>query len=181
MGYRIAMSKKTKISFDGRPGSHPDKPRRRDRPLDEIDRRILEWLKREPRVTNKSLAQQLSISEVTVAARIRAMESDRVMKVMAQRDFRSVGALILALVDIDVLGREVEAVAEDLKHIEQVGSVSLLMGQPSLIIEIHTADLNALEDVLLNEVAKVKGVRCTSSNVIVKIIKYQSEIGDLQA
>jgi DNA-binding Lrp family transcriptional regulator len=175
------MSSKTKVPFAGRPGSDPHKTRRLDRPLDEIDRRILESLKAEPRVTNKSLAQELSISEVTVAARIRSMEDDRVMKVMAQRDFRSVGGQILALVDIDVLGREVEAVAEDLRHISQVGSVALLMGQPSVIIEIHTADLTALEDVLLNEVAKVKGVRCTSSNVIVKIMKYQTEIGDLQA
>jgi DNA-binding Lrp family transcriptional regulator len=174
------MSKKPRLPPELPAESPPPKTRRKNRPLDTIDRQILNWLKVEPRVTNKSLAQELSISEVTVAARIRAMENDHVMRVMAQRDFRSVGARTLALVDIDVLGREVEAVAEDLKHIEQVGSVSILMGQPSLILEIHTSDLSALEDVLLNEVAKVKGVRSVSSNVIVKIMKYQTEIGDLQ-
>ncbi|MDB5969973.1 MAG: AsnC family transcriptional regulator [Hydrocarboniphaga sp.] len=147
--------------------------------LDATDRQILDRLKTEPRVTNKALAEELSLSEVTIASRIRAMESGKIMRVMAQRDFRTIGGEILTLVDIDVLGRTVDAVAHDLTLIENVGSVSILMGEPSIIVEIHTPDLAALEDVLLNQIAKVKGVSGTSANMILKVIKYRSEMGNL--
>jgi len=155
-------------------------PVRKD-PLDALDRGILERLKLDPRCTNKSLAEALSVSEVTIAARIRAMENDRVMRVMAQRDMRAAGFSLFALVDVEVSGRAVDAVASDLARIENIGSVSLLMGEPAIVIEVHAATLDDLENTLLDEVGKVRGVSGTIANLVVDVIKYDSGYGNLQA
>jgi DNA-binding Lrp family transcriptional regulator len=153
----------------------------RKEPLDDLDQEILKRLKLEPRCTNKSLAEALSVSEVTIAARIRAMENDRVMRVMAQQDMRAAGFNVLALVDVEVAGRAVDAVAADLARIEQVGSVSLLMGEPALVIEVHAATLEELQSVLLDQVGKVKGVNGTVASLVVDVIKYDSAYGNLRA
>lgn len=153
----------------------------RSQPLDDLDREILKRLKLDPRCTNKSLAAALSVSEVTIATRIRAMENDNVMRVIAQWDMRAAGFNVLALVDVDVVGRAVDAVAADLARIENVGSVNLLMGEPAIVLEIHAATLDELESILLDEVGKVKGVNGTVANVVVDVVKYDSAYGNLQA
>ena len=79
-------------------------------PLDDLDRAILLQLREDPQRPNKSVADSLAVTEATVAARIRAMENDGVMKIMAQQSFSAAGYEVLANVDLCVSGRAVGAV-----------------------------------------------------------------------
>ena len=64
--------------------------------LDSVDLGIINRLRIDPRETNRSLAQHLSVSESTIGSRLQAMENANVMKVVAQRDFRAAGYEVLA-------------------------------------------------------------------------------------
>lgn len=150
------------------------------RSLDDTDREILSLLRMSPQETNKVLAEKLSLSEVTIAARIRAMESDGVMKVMAQRDFRAIGHQILANVDITVSGRSSRSVAHDITRIPGVAVVSTLLGDPSITMLVMAADLSALHRLVSEEIARVKGVHSTETMIFVDVVKYRSEFADFQ-
>ena len=154
-------------------------PIKHERPLDELDYAIVAILRSAPRETSKAIADQLSVSEVTVATRIRALETDRVIKVMAQCDFRAAGYDVLASVDLCVHGRSVEQVAKELAGIERIALVSILMGDPSISMLVMARDLVDLQDLTTNTIAAIEGVRSVETMVFSEILKYQSELGAL--
>ncbi|MBY0243586.1 MAG: Lrp/AsnC family transcriptional regulator [Burkholderiaceae bacterium] len=154
-------------------------PFRRERPLDEFDLAILAALRAAPRETSKAIAEQLSVSEATVAARIRALEGDRVIKVMAQSDFRAAGYQILASVDLHTGGRSVQEVAQELAALEQVALVSILMGDPSISLMVMAASLEDLQRLTTSTIAGMRGVRAVETTIFSEIIKYRSELGAL--
>ena len=141
--------------------------------LDAIDAKILDELRLEPRATSKFLAQKLKLTEVTAAARVRAMEAKGVMRVVAQLDFRAAGYHVLALVDVMVANRKIKAVAEALATIDRIGSVSVMLGDPPIIIQVQAADLADLHDLLLNHVAIIPGVEQVETNLIIDIPKWR--------
>lgn len=154
-------------------------PMKRERPLDELDASIHAALRASPRETSKAIAEQLSVSEATVAARIRALESDRVIKVMAQTDFRAAGYNILASVELRTGGRSVEEVAQELATLEQVALVSILMGDPSISLLAMAASLEDLQRLTMTTIAGMRGVRAVETMIFSEVIKYRSELGAL--
>lgn len=148
--------------------------------LDELDKSILESLRADPLETNKALAEKLSITEVTIAARIRSMEVNNVMKVMAQSDFRTQGYDVLANVDVNVSGRDVHSVAEEIAKIEGIGNLTIFMGDPSLMLLAMAATLPDLQKLIMEKIAKVEGVRSVETMVFTDVVKYQSEYANLR-
>ena len=148
---------------------------KKERPLDELDRDILSSLRVTPLETNKSLADKLAVSEATIASRIRALEHDRVMKVMAQCDFRAAGYHVLANVEVSVSGRLVEEVSNEISQLERVALVSILMGDPSISLLVMATDLKDLQELTMGSIAGINGVRSVETMVFTEIIKYRSE------
>jgi DNA-binding Lrp family transcriptional regulator len=152
---------------------------KRERPLDDLDLAIIASLRAAPRETSKAIAEQLSVSEVTVATRIRALEQERVIKVMAQTDFRAAGFPVMAALDLCVAGRSVEQVAHEMAAIEQVALVSILMGHPSISMLVMARDLDDLRTLTGVTIGSVAGVRSVETMLLSEILKYQSELGAL--
>jgi DNA-binding Lrp family transcriptional regulator len=152
---------------------------KRERPLDDLDRAILASLRSAPRETSKAIADELLVSEATVAGRIRSLETDRVIKVMAQSDFRAAGYEVLAAVELCIGGRSVEQVAQELAGIERVALVSILMGHPSISLLVKARDLADLQQLTMTTIAGIEGIRSVETMVFSEILKYQSELGAL--
>jgi DNA-binding Lrp family transcriptional regulator len=150
-------------------------PMKKERLLDELDRQILSALRATPLETNKALADKLSVSEATIASRIRALENDRVMKVMAQCDFRAAGYQVLANVEVSVAGRLVEEVSGEISALERVALLSINMGEPAISLLVMATDLNDLQELTMGAIAGIDGVRSVETMVFTEIIKYRSE------
>ena len=134
----------------------------------------MDALREDPRATSKALALQLSMTEVAVASRIKAMEAKGIMRVVAQLEFRALGYNVLALIDVMVAGRTIRDVADELALIDGVGSVTIMLGHPPIIIQVQASDLAALERLILNEIAIIPGIEQIETNVILDIAKWQS-------
>ncbi len=148
-------------------------------PLDDLDRAILLQLREDPQRPNKSIADSLAVTEATVAARIRAMENDGVMKVMAQQSFHAAGYEVLANVDLCISGRPVHAVAEELAGIAEVAVVTINIGDPALSLLVMASSLASLQTRVMEEIANVAGVRSTETMIYADIIKYRSDFAIL--
>jgi len=148
-------------------------------PLDELDHGILRQLRDDPQRPCKSIAESLSVTEATVASRIREMENDGVMKVMAQQSFRAAGFEVLANVDLTVSGRAVDAIAEELAAMDGVAVVTINIGDPSLSLLVMASSLGSLQTSVMEGIARVEGVRSTETMIYADIIKYRSDFAIL--
>jgi DNA-binding Lrp family transcriptional regulator len=147
--------------------------------VDDIDMALIEALREDGRMTNKTLAQRLGIAETTVASRIRQLRSDGVMLVTLRRDLYSKGFDLQCFADVWVRGRDIDAVAEDLARFEAVSSVSLMLGAPEILTVFNAVDRQDLLRVLEEQVALVPGVSRVELHTAVDIRKYKTGYADL--
>lgn len=147
--------------------------------LDELDERIVELLRREPRAANRDMADVLGVSEVTVANRIRSLAERKLVIVTAQEDIWALGYDLIVLIDVFVSGRPAEAVASELAALEQVGSVSITMTSPELIVQVFARDRADLLEVIENQLSRVSGVVAIESLIVLETLKFRSDFGEL--
>lgn len=143
-----------------------------DYELDEVDRHIIAALQVDGRATNQKIARSLKISPATVGARIRRLENVNAMRVVAVTDFAALGYQVLLAVGIEVQGRAAEEVAEELAALEEVFAVHLVTGARDIEILVALHDLDELKVFLLQDIAKIRGIRALSAGIAADVIKY---------
>jgi Lrp/AsnC family transcriptional regulator for asnA, asnC and gidA len=151
------------------------------RAFDTLEEGIIALLRRDPRVANREMAEALGVSEATIASRIRSLAERKLVRVTAQEDIRAMGFDLLVLLDVFVAGRPAEEVAADLAAFEQVGSVSITMTSPEIIVQLLARDRADLMRVLEEEIAAVPGVSAVESLVVLSTVKFQSDYGELDS
>lgn len=141
---------------------------------DRIDLQIIETLRQDGRTPNKSIAKLLSVSETTIASRIRAMTERNVMRVTLQRDIYSLGYQFQGFLDLYVFGRGVNEVAEDVGAIDGVLAIAIYLGSPDILVSFGARDREDLSRIINGEVAKVRGIQRVDSYVALEIRKFES-------
>lgn len=149
--------------------------------LDALDEGIVELLRKDPRASNRDMAETLGVSEVTVGNRIRSLAERKLLRVTAQEDIWALGYELIALVDVFVSGRPAEAVAVELAALEQTGSVSITMTSPELIIQVFARDRRDLLHVMETQVSTIPGIVATESLLILEALKLRAEFGELES
>jgi Lrp/AsnC family transcriptional regulator for asnA, asnC and gidA len=147
--------------------------------IDDLDEGIIALLRREPRASNRDMADALRVSEVTVGNRIRSLGERNLMKVVAQEDIWALGYELLVLVDVFVAGRPAEDVALDLAALEQTGSVSVTMTSPELIVQVFARDRIDLLRVLETEIGPIRGISGAECLIVLDALKFRSDFGEL--
>jgi Lrp/AsnC family transcriptional regulator for asnA, asnC and gidA len=147
--------------------------------IDDLDKGIIALLRREPRASNRDMADALKVSEVTVGNRIRSLAERNLMKVVAQEDIWALGYELVVLVDVFVAGRPAEDVALDLAALEQTGSVSVTMTSPELIVQVFARDRADLLRVLETEIGRIRGISGAECLLVLEALKFRSDFGEL--
>ena len=141
--------------------------------LDELDLKIIAALKADGRATNQNIARSLKIAPATVSARIRRLEELNAMRVVAVTDFSALGLDVLLAVGIEVQGRAAEDVAEELAKLPEVFAVHLVTGARDIEILVALSDFAQLQPFLLQDVARVRGIRSLTAGIAVDIVKFE--------
>ena len=141
--------------------------------LDDIDRKIIAALKVDGRATNQRIARSLKIAPATVGARIRRLEQMNAMRVVAVTDFEALGFEILIAVGIEVQGRPAEDVCRELAALPEVFAAHLVTGARDIEILVALRDFEELEPFLLDDIAKVQGIRSLTAGVAADVIKFE--------
>lgn len=142
---------------------------------------IVELLQANARMTNKDIADQLGVSEMMVSAKIRDLETRNVLRIIMQRDLRALGFDLLVLVDIHVAQRPPEEVAAELALIEEAASVSILLSDPDIILQLNVRDRKHLLSVIEEKVARVRGISHWTADIALDIVKLDPGYGQLDA
>jgi DNA-binding Lrp family transcriptional regulator len=147
--------------------------------IDDLDRRLTERLWIDGRESTRSLARALEVSEATVATRLRRLERDGAMRVVAVTDFERFGYPVLGFVAVSVAGRSAADVAHDIARVPVVISVSVTIGTHPVMAVVLARSTAELGDVVAREVAGVPGVTAVRTDVGVTVRHFEFNWGAL--
>jgi len=144
-------------------------------PLDHVDRRMLEILQEEGRISNAALAERLHLSPSPCLRRMRALERDGVISgYRAVLDRGTLGLGLTVFVELKVEGhsdRTAQAISDALADAPEVISAYIVSGSADFLLEVVVADLPAYERLLFGTLLKLTNVADVRSNFALRSVK----------
>ena len=141
-----------------------------DLALDEINKRIIEHLQRDGRMSYATLAKTIGLSEAAVRQRVQRLLDGGLMQIVAVTDPLTLGFARQAMVGVKVTG-DLRAVADELATIPEVDYVVICAGGYDLLVELVCTDDQHLLDLLNDKIRTVKGVAATETFMYLKLAK----------
>ena len=148
--------------------------------LDETDRRILELLQKDGRISNQDLADRIGLSPSPCLRRTRVLESSGVvLKYVALLDAGAVGRGLQAIVQVRLnhqTSATVDRFEKDILKYPQVLECDLIAGDWDYILRVAVRDLEELREFCVSSLAKMPGVVNIKSNISMKQVKYSTAL-----
>lgn len=148
--------------------------------LDETDRRILRALRRDGRLSNLKLAEQVGLSPTPCWNRVRALEDSGVIEgYAALLNQKALGLPDTVLIEVtldrhddDMLDRFGEALAE----LPEVMEAYLLTGEYDYLIKVAVAGTEGYEQFLRHKLYKLPGLRHSHSTFVLRTMKREPSV-----
>ncbi|MCH7345334.1 Lrp/AsnC family transcriptional regulator [Pelomonas sp. CA6] len=144
-------------------------------PLDALDRKIIEVLQREGRISNVDLAARVRLSPPQALRRMRALEERGVLRGYgAQVSHEALGLGVIAYVSLNITAqafarvRELEALLRDQPEILECHTVS---GDCDYLLKVVARDLKSLSQFLTDKLMQLDGVADVRSMICLEEIK----------
>ncbi|MBS3812943.1 Lrp/AsnC family transcriptional regulator [Candidatus Bipolaricaulota bacterium] len=139
--------------------------------LDEVDRKIVDYLREDGRMAYREISRRLDVSEGTVRKRVNKLLETGFIKILAVGDPLKLGVPVLAATIIKVSPGEQSEVGDQLADFDNVRYVALGVEANDLMVESLHRNLTDLHDFLANTVSALPGVRDLNTFQVVKIKK----------
>jgi Lrp/AsnC family transcriptional regulator, leucine-responsive regulatory protein len=143
--------------------------------LDQIDRKILDALQADGRLSNVDLADRIALSPSPCLRRVKRLEEDGIIAgYRAVLDRRRVGLGLTVFVELKVgkHGRDNAAmVHEALLAIPEVVSCHMVSGAADFLAEVVVPDLEAYERLMTDVLLTLPTIEDVRSNFAIRMIK----------
>lgn len=149
--------------------------------FDDVDRSIIELLRRNGRATNQQIADTLGLTAATVSTRIRRMEDADKLRVVAVSDFSAHGYNVLIPAAIEVDGRPAAEVAEQLVAFPEVFAAHLVTGPHDIDVLLALKDYGEVSEFMLGKLAQVEGIRAIVPAIAVDVVKYKFDVAPIES
>ncbi|MEW6288097.1 MAG: Lrp/AsnC family transcriptional regulator [Chloroflexota bacterium] len=140
-------------------------------PLDDIDRAVIEAMRKDGRTAFSQIAEQLNVSPGMIRLRYNRLVELGYLKVVAVTNPLMMGKRTMAMIGVRTDGSKMLEVANQLSDFDEVVYVVVVSGRYDLMIEVFCRDHEDLLNFLTEKLAKVDGVRETESFMHLKIVK----------
>lgn len=147
--------------------------------LDALDHGIIEILKTNGRATNQEIAERMSVAAATVSSRLKRLEEQGAMRVVAVTDFEAHGYDVLIAVGVKVRGRDLSEVARDLAVMPEILSVNVMNGPQDIELLVALHDFSEISPFLTERVAAIDGVYALSPGVAADMVKFEFNVAPL--
>ncbi|MFI7706369.1 Lrp/AsnC family transcriptional regulator [Nonomuraea sp. NPDC049480] len=143
--------------------------------MDRIDRRILQELQRDGRLSNTELADRVGLTPSPCLRRVRQLEESGVIRgYRALLDGAAVGRGFEAFVTVVMRYEDHDTVAEFERQVAgmpEVVEAHRLFGDPDFLLRVAVADLAAYERFYTDTLSDLPGVAQVTSHVAMKAVK----------
>jgi Lrp/AsnC family transcriptional regulator for asnA, asnC and gidA len=139
--------------------------------LDEKDRKILEELYRNSRISYSELAKKIGISDVAVIKRVKKLEEQGIIKrYTIVIDPSKLGYKSISFTGINVDPQKLFNAIEELKKIEEIKYLALTSGDHHLIAVIWGRDQEELSEIH-KRISNIDGVEKVYPSILIGKIK----------
>jgi DNA-binding Lrp family transcriptional regulator len=136
-------------------------------PLDDIDLQIVAALRSNGRLSMRALAEALHISRASAYARVRRLETSRVITgYTAIVDPRRCGYGLSAYVFLKIAQESWKTVGRQVLSIPEVDHATLVSGEHDIMLLVRTRDAASLRDVVLTRLQTMPEVASTQTVLI---------------
>lgn len=150
------------------------------RQLDAIDRRILEHLQDNARISNVDLAARVGISASPCWRRVRELEESGVISnYVTLIDAASVGLMVSVFVNVSLerqVERELDVFQNAIRERPEVMECYLMTGEADFLLRVVVPDLMAYERFLMDHLTRVPGIASIRSSFALKQVKYRTAL-----
>lgn len=141
--------------------------------LDRYDRRILEVLQVEGRISNQELADRIGLSPSPCLRRVRTLEeSGLIVGYRALLDAKKLGLSLMALIHISMDRHTPERFVNFETRISELPEVLeclLITGQDAdYQLKVIVRDMEAYQELLLNRITRIEGVSGVHSSFVLR-------------
>jgi DNA-binding Lrp family transcriptional regulator len=141
--------------------------------LDDLDRRIIEKLGHDARVSNRQIAAELKVTEGTIRSRIKRLQVEGLIQFTVVTDFRVAGSPNLVMLGIHADPSRVAALARQIAEIPEINCVIVLLGRYSLLAMGLFTSIEQLNAMIFTRIRALEGVRDVETSISVHNVKYE--------
>ncbi|MET0088681.1 MAG: Lrp/AsnC family transcriptional regulator [Candidatus Thiodiazotropha sp.] len=141
--------------------------------LDRFDRRILDVLQQEGRISNQELAERIGLSPSPCLRRVRALEESGIIAgYRARLDHRKLGLDLMALIHISMdrhTPERFERFEAAMRAMPEVLECLLITGQDAdYQVKVVVRDMDDFQVLLLNKITRIEGVTGVHSSFVLR-------------
>ncbi len=148
---------------------------RRPRPLDRTDKRILECLQRDGRLSNVKLAREVNLTPTPCLERVKRLERDGYIRgYTALLDPVLVGAGLLVFAEINLThtaGDVFKEFRREARRLPEVLDCHLVSGNFDYLIKARVRDMQEYREFLGDKILSLPGVNGSRSYVVMEEVK----------
>lgn len=155
--------------------TRPDGPGPQAPGLDEGDRRIIECLKENGRMSNADIARRLGLGEATVRRRLQRMQSDGLLRVVPIVDPELAGMTTSLFIGVQIEGGRHTDVADAIATLPEVRYVAITTGSFDLLVEAFAAHHQHMAELCIDAIGRIPGVVRTETMTVLRVAKFAFE------
>jgi Lrp/AsnC family leucine-responsive transcriptional regulator len=148
--------------------------------LDPIDKKILDLLQENGRMTNAQLAKDVGLSPPPMLERVRKLEKQGIIrKYVALVDPKKVDRGTMALVSVSLRFHQKNAIQEFVKEIQNIPEIlecHHITGEEDYVLKVAIKDIEEYERFLHERLTRISGIRKIKTSFILKTIKHQTKV-----
>ena len=146
--------------------------------LDETDRRILQALQANARISNAELSRQVGLAASAVFERVKKLERAGVIQGYETRvNPKALGHGLLAFVAVRLrTGVNREGAGRALMRIEGVQEVHHIAGDDCMLVKVRARDTDHLGDLLEDHFHRTQGVEQTRSTIVLGTVSEHARV-----
>ncbi len=130
--------------------------------MDRIDRKILQILQENGRISNVSLAKQVGLTPPATLERVRKLEENGyIQSYHARLDVNKLGKGLSCIIALNLVRHEQRSIhefEEELKNLKEIEEIYHVTGRFDYFIKVNLKDVKALREFLVNKLTKIKRV-----------------------
>ncbi len=143
--------------------------------LDKIDRKILEILQSNAKITNAQLSKDIGLSPAPTLERVKKLETSGIISSYhAKLDTDKVGLGVQTFVQVTLKGhnkKNIDLFLNEINNIREVIECHHITGTGDFILKIISSDIQAYQKLMLEKVSEIEVVDGLQSMIILSTFK----------
>ena len=143
--------------------------------IDNTDRKILNILQKNGRITNADLASEIGLSPASTLERVRKLEDSGIIKSYhAKLDTNKLGLGIIAFIQVKLVRQRkdtFESFIGNINDCDEIIECFHTTGSCDFILKITTRDMNSFQDLLVQKLGEIEEIEKMETMLILSTYK----------